>query len=80
MADLSSQTIYEAILIELHARITGESIPEYTLPDGRSVRKIESSELRQLAESFRRLAQEDALTTSGGGGGGKAYIQWGRPT
>lgn len=74
---VTNQQLLDAIQTELHARVTGTSIPDYTMPDGRSIRKIESSELRQLSATIRTLAQEEALGTAGGGG--RSYVAFGRP-
>ena len=76
MATPTAQALADAIDLELLARIEGRSIPEYTMPDGRSVRKIESSELRQLGAQYRGLAQRQAAAATGPT---KAYATFARP-
>lgn len=76
MATPTAQALADAIDLELLARIEGRSIPEYTMPDGRSIRKIESSELRQLGAHYRAQANRDSATAVTGG---RAYAIFGRP-
>lgn len=77
MAAPTNQQLLDAIATELLARVTGASIPEYTMPDGRSIRKIPSDVLERMEARFRSLAQQDAASASGGG---KVLVAFGRPS
>lgn len=78
MAAPTNQELIDAITTELMARVTGASIPEYTMPDGRSIRKIPSDVLERMEARFRQLAQQDA--TIAAGGGTRSYVRFGRPS
>lgn len=78
MAAPTNQQLIDAIATELLARVTGTSIPDYTMPDGRSIRKIPSDVLERMEVRFRQLAQQD--TVAAAGGGTRSYVRFGRPS
>ena len=74
--ETAAQTL-QAIKDEIHARVTGASIPDYSL-NGVSVRKMQDAELREHLKIYTRLASaESAATTKGSGG--FAFARFGRP-
>ena len=77
MATPTNQELLDAIAIELLARVTGGSIPEYTMPDGRSIRKIPSDVLERMEARFRSLALQDQAAATGGA---RSFVRFGRPS
>lgn len=77
MATPTNQELLDAIATELLARVTGASIPEYTMPDGRSIRKIPSDVLERMEARFRTLALQDVAAATGGA---RSFATFKRPS
>lgn len=78
MANETAAQTLQAIKDEIHARVTGASIPDYTL-NGVSVRKMQDAELREHLQLYTRLASAE-VAGSNGSASGFAYARFRRPS